>query len=379
MNNQGETIKALAFSTRFVRPALRSITFCFSVVLISSMTMVKLAHASGVVSSSQNWATSLSGIGAFCLLPSLSASVACYAQFATQNPNTYYVDGYCHTPISTVLTSATTAIYTFSQTRYPDCGSPYSHTKFFQVFSITCPLNSTPTGTACTCNDGYAPDSTATSCVPVSTCPVKPLTTPPFNDACSKSLELGHGVDVNGACGTLREPDMVAAASCIADKIHKALGYNVYTVPSSKIRTVAYQDHLLEIWNKSGQLKVIMNSVVYTPETKQACVPVNVDIGNELKQHGITHQPSSSGDAAPHVQHRAIDVPEAVANALMDQVTTYTTTATIINGQKSSTQEVVGDVEDYMHSATDNPPACDPNLRWGGRFDSYDYVHFQLP
>ena len=371
-------MNASAFAaTRFVRTALRSIAFCFSIFLISTMMMVKPAHASGVVSSNQNWATSLSGIGAFCLLPSLSASVACYAQFATQNPNTYYVDGYCHTPISTVLTSATTANYTFSQASYPDCGGqPHSQTKFFQVISTACPLHSTPNGTTCTCNDGYAPDSTATSCVPVSTCPVKPLTTPPFNDACSKSLELGHGVDVNGACGTLREPDMVAAASCIADKIHKALGYNVYTVPSSKIRTVAYQDHLLEIWNKSGQLKVIMNSVVYTPETKQACAPTYADVSNEKVQHGITHQPSSSGDAAPHVQHRAIDVPEAVANALMDQVTTETTTT---NSAGDVTTTITGDVEDYMHSATVNPPACDPNLRWGGRFDSYDYVHFQLP
>ena len=180
-------------------------------------------------------------------------------------------------------------------------------------------------------------------------------------------------MDVNNACGTLTS-DMAKAASCIADKIH---ALNIpYTQPSATIRTTAYQNHLLEIWTKSQQLDTIMNSVVYLPEVKQACAPRNVEVNNEKAQHGITHQPSSSGDAAPHVEHRAIDVPEAVAKALMDQATTYTTTYITTNGQRTPIQEVASDVEDYMHSA---PNACNPNLRWGGRFDSNDWVHFELP
>ncbi len=119
-----------------------------------------------------------------------------------------------------------------------------------------------------------------------------------------------------------------------------------------------------------------MNSVVFTPETKQACVPVNADVNNEKSQHHIKYKPSSSGDAAPHVEHRAIDVPEAVSDALMDQVTTYTTTVTIVNGKKNITKTIATDVEDYIHSA---PNACNPYLSWGGRFDSPDWVHFQLP
>jgi hypothetical protein len=43
LNNQGETMKALAFSTRFVRPALRSIAL-FLIIVILMMAMVKLAH-----------------------------------------------------------------------------------------------------------------------------------------------------------------------------------------------------------------------------------------------------------------------------------------------------------------------------------------------
>ena len=243
-----------------------------------------------------------------------------------------------------------------------------------------CPANSQPSGSTCTCNDPYVPDATGTSCVPVPAvaCPVGKLTTPPFpgdvDPACTASLEKGKGVDVNNACGTLRKPDMVEAASCIAAKI-KALNIP-YTQPSATIRTAAYQNHLLEIWDKSQRLDTIMNSIVYTSETKQACAPRYTEVNNEKAQHGITHQPSSSGDAAPHVEQRAIDVPEAVSDALMDQVTTYTTTVTTVNGQDEFTKTIASDVEDYMHSA---PNACNPNLSWGGRFDSHDWVHFQLP
>jgi hypothetical protein len=338
---------------RFVRPALRSIVFCFSIIVISLMTMLKPAHATGNV-------------------PPVFLSCSNYLY---QNAwSGYERGGFSTAAAACAIANQSVGAYTFNGSYFCTGSNYYRALCISPVFS--CPANSTGS-TTCTCNAGYQPDSTGTSCLPVSTCPVKPLTTPPFSDACSTSLERGHGVDVNNKC-TLREPDMAAAASCIADKIHKALGYNVYTVPSSTIRTVAYQDHLLEIWTKSQRLDTIMNSVVFLPEIKQACVPVNVDVGNEKVQHGITHQPSSSGDAAPHVQHRAIDVPEAVANALMDQVTTYTTTT---NSTGDVTTTITGDVEDYMHSATDNPPACDPNLSWGGRFKKpkRDPVHFQLP
>jgi hypothetical protein len=199
----------------------------------------------------------------------------------------------------------------------------YSYSYILGSF-VSCPTNSIgSSSTGCTCDANYAPSADGKSCVPVSACPVDPLTTPPFSDACSTSLELGHGQDVNGACGTLREPDMVAAASCIADKIH---ALNIpYTQPSATIRTTAYQDHLLEIWTKSQRLDTIMNSVVYLPEVKQACAPRNVEVSNEKAAHGIDSPPSPSGRAAPHVEHRAIDVPRRVAEALMDQATTYTT------------------------------------------------------
>lgn len=262
------------------------------------------------------------------------------------------------------------------------------------VSTTACPANSSGTyPDACTCNAGYEPNSAKTGCVPKQClppnvidptthkcgpkCPVDSITKPPFSDACSSSLEEGKGVDVNKKCGTLREPDMVDAAACIAKKI-KALSTPkiTYSEPSATIRTAEYQDHLLEIWTKSKLLDPIMNGFVYTLETKQACAATYAAVLAEKQSHGIAAQPSSSGKEAPHVEHRAIDVPRRVANALMKQVTIESTT---IDSSGVETTTITSNVEDYIHSATVNPPACDSKISWGGLFKRYDPVHFQLP
>ena len=55
---------APAFDTkRFVWPALQFFVFCFLVVLISSMAMVKPAHASGTVASINTYFVAGSGFG----------------------------------------------------------------------------------------------------------------------------------------------------------------------------------------------------------------------------------------------------------------------------------------------------------------------------
>jgi hypothetical protein len=184
-------------------------------------------------------------------------------------------------------------------------------------------------------------------------------------------------VDVNNKCGTLREPDMVKAASCIADKINALSTPRVnYSRPSATIRTEAYQNHLLEIWTKYQLLDTIMNGRVYTPEAMQACEATYVAVLDEKQSHGIVAQPSSSGDEAPHVERRAIDVSRRIANALMKQVTIKTTT---VDSAGVKTTTITSNVEDYIHSATVNPPACDSKIKWGGLFKHYDPVHFQLP
>jgi hypothetical protein len=229
----------------------------------------------------------------------------------------------------------------------------------------TCPVNQnwTLSGDKCT-----RPD-----------CPVLPLTHPPFSDACSTSLEAGNGVDVNNKCAPLRD-DMKKAASCIADKI-KALSSPKldYSSPSATVRTAEYQNHLREIWDKSKQFDNIMQSFVYTEETKQACLQRKAEIDSELQKHAIDSQPSSSESKAPHVERRAIDIPRSIAKELIRQVTMYTTTTSIVNGRKVTTKTLTSDVEDYIHNAKINPPACDSKISWGGRFNPVDRVHFQLP
>jgi hypothetical protein len=219
--------------------------------------------------------------------------------------------------------------------------------------------------------------------VPAATCPVTPLSNPPFTDACSTSLEAGKGVDANNKCGSLNN-DMVVAAACIAKKIGALSSPHVdYAGPSATIRTTEYQNHLLEIWTKSQWLDTLMNSLSFTPEysasMKQACAQRKLEIDKELSQHAIDSPPSPSGNAAPHVEHRVIDIPRGAAKALINQVTIYATTETIVNGIRKRKQVVTSDVEDYIHSATVNPPACDSKISWGGRFDPIDRVHFQLP
>jgi hypothetical protein len=136
--------------------------------MISWVATVKPAQASGTVHLGQIWGANLNGMGLFCYGPTLSASIACFAQYQRQYPNSYYVDGYCHTPVSTVMTSATHAIYTYTLSSNPDCtGYTNPHSNTFQVASAVCPANSMPTGSTCTCNTGFVPDAaTQTKCVP---------------------------------------------------------------------------------------------------------------------------------------------------------------------------------------------------------------------
>ena len=143
--------------------------------------------------------------------------------------------------------------------------------------NASCPVHSTLSGSACTCDNptasdpiNYVPDSAGTSCVPAAICPVDPLpkSPPPFSDACSNSLEKGAGVDVDNACEAGLTPDMKKGASCLADKIH-ALAIP-YTGPSATIRTEAYQNHLLAVWNKSEEIEKKV-----TDADAQACASVS--------------------------------------------------------------------------------------------------------
>ena len=136
-------------ATRFVRPALRSIVFYLSIIMISSMTMVKSVQAAGTVSVSPNYCLiSYFSFGSSCGFS--SAAAACVAVGATVQS-----DGRCK--------------------------SPNGNYYYYTYGSSGCPANSTGT-TTCTCTDPYVPDSTRTSCIP-NTCPAHATGTPCACDA----------------------------------------------------------------------------------------------------------------------------------------------------------------------------------------------------
>lgn len=329
----GNKIPATGYRQRNHKRRCLTFAFCILAVLVGSVSPAKLAQASGTVPPQ----------GDFCVYSTLGPSRTC--GFPT-------ADAAC------------------GGIALPNGGCQGAYAGW--IGGTSCPANSTGT-TTCTCDDGYQPDSAGTSCVP-DTCPVGPLPKPPppFTDACSNSLEKGRGTDVDNACAAGLTPDMQDEAQCVADKIH-ALAIP-YSGPSATVRTAAYQNHLLAVWNKSKEIQ----KKVVSDVDKQACAAVIADVDDEMKWHGIDSTPSSSEDIAPHVLGRAIDIPRNVIDAMMAQVTTP---PTIVKVCLFCTpfMSPASDVQDYINSATVNPPAC--NLNWGGRFKNPrpDPVHFQLP
>lgn len=182
-----------------------------------------------------------------------------------------------------------------------------------------------------------------------STCPIAPLT--PITDSCAQSLEAGHGVDVRGVCQGLT-PDMQQQAQCLANKI-TSLGIS-YPGPTATIRSTAYQAHLREVWDKNVALKKLPD-----PNAIAACATLRTEITNELSTHGLVSPPAKPG-SSKHELGEAVDIGTDVAQRLISEVTTET----------SNTQ-------DYVDTDAVNPPPC--NLRWGGTFQIYDPVHFELP
>jgi hypothetical protein len=208
-------------------------------------------------------------------------------------------------------------------------------------------------------------------------CPIDPIPELPKDDACTNSLEAGKGKDVNNACTSKMTDEMKKQAQCLADKIQKLALPVPYTEPSATIRTETYQNHLLAVWKKVLEIK----DKDLSNTEKKACAATIADANNEMSHHGITSEPSSKGNQAPHVLGRAVDIPEDVVKAMKTKVAMIKAKAMTpffpfclpcINNSLFSF-----DVQDYVNSASVNPPNC--NLDWGGQFKRIDEVHFQLP
>ncbi len=176
---------------RLVRSASLTVALYSLVIMISSMTMVKPAHAVGTVSTSVTYSGGLSSSSISCNhMDSIDAvqsctlaghdhmlaedvngfnagpqfwpkPLSCPTSVLTDNgPSGGYVDVF-------VVTSYRAA---YNSNYYVFCVGPRDMA--YAVYTqLSCPINSTPTGSTCTCNGTYEPDSTQTSCVSVNSCP----------------------------------------------------------------------------------------------------------------------------------------------------------------------------------------------------------------
>jgi hypothetical protein len=372
---------------RFVRPALRSIAFCFSVVLISSMTLVKPAHASGTVASINTYFVAGSGFGGY--INAATPAAAC-------GDGGSQVTGPVVTQISSSQWQCT---YT-----YVDNGTNFLMWVFY--VSPACPVNSTGTVT-CTCTDPYVPDSTATSCVPVpvvtcaapsvsdgaggcacnppnrinsigecTACPVDPLTTPPFSDACSKVLENINSTQAqkDAACGALTDK-LKTGMACFRDKL-SGISPSIPLSITSDIRSVAYQAHLREVWDK---MEILVKKIAKDPALQTACATRRAEFAaekgcdnagsceskscsaasdNGQRSHCLKGRPADANpNDAQHTQGNAFDVSEDYTiNPLQDVLD-------------------AGNPQQDIQQFLDAPTNC--GLTWGGTFsDNYDPIHF---
>ena len=211
--------------------------------------------------------------------------------------------------------------------------------------------------------------------LPDATCPIPKFPDINDSDACTKSLEKGKGKDIDGVCDEL-DPEIVKQERCLAKKI-RDLGIS-YTEPSATVRTVAYQQHFVDLW-EWHEVKIPKAREDWTDAEKQACAPMVAKVEAEWGKHKIKGAPSKSGPDAPHVMRNAVDIDEGIVEAMKAAVNKSTFLVPFPSYCFLCLPEYpvyIGDVQDYVNNPLVNPPAC--KLRWGGRFRKYDGVHFDL-
>ena len=242
------------------------------------------------------------------------------------------------------------------------------------VAPVQCPANSSGTAPACVCNAGFEFDAAKTSCV--LKCKVDKLTPfPPPNDACSAALENRNSTQAqkNDACGTLTAA-MQTGQTCLENKLAAMTPAAIPFVRTGDIRSVAYQAHFRDIWDKMERLVELEAD----PAKHTACAARRAEIAAEKgcdnagKCVGACYAPSATQrshcfrgrparpdpNGAKHTQGNAIDVSqEATIDPLIAALTGRNPTQTI---------------QQFLDAA----PNC--NLKWGGTItDNVDEVHFE--
>jgi hypothetical protein len=307
---QGEVMDAPAFDARWVRPALRSIAFCFSAIMISSMTMVKPAHASGTLSTP----------------PSLQYSVSWWVTWTNTSLGNYT---YTNTPISCSASSvaglepcvaavAGGPVWFYTYDGNYTGGNPGGFTDAV-ASHIGCPDHSQPTGSTCTCNDpsplnptAYVPDPTGTSCVPVSTCPVTKLDD--ITDPVALKYEDGTYSSTNPDIEHLNQATQ-AGLACIVQKV---VATNCYQTPqaTSGYRPAAYQKHIYDVYYKWQKIKD--NNTLECAEVKAAIKIEFKFHSNFARAPGKTSKHSQM-DAQGNPAGNAVDI-SPVSESIADSV-----------------------------------------------------------
>lgn len=193
------------------------------------------------------------------------------------------------------------------------------------------------------------------------TCPVGPLT--PIDQLQPNGpdvLPLTQLLEQTRGATLALTPETETARQCLIDK---ALGMGVTAVTTSGTRTIAYQRHLIEVWNKMIELNRPAN------RTNEACRQLRQQIvaekGCSINEgcvgactngsHCIRYRPAGN---SKHPEGKAFDVSISTIDSLRDNLA-------VLQPPQSISQLL-----------TDHP-TC--NLNWGGDFNDPDVVHFQLP
>lgn len=261
---------------------------------------------------------------------------------------------------------------------YGGCQNGY----YYWTASSSCPAHTTSTTPPCTCNTGFVPDPTATSCVPVDTCTaVAKLTPLPANDACANVLENIHSTQAqkDAACGALTDK-LKTGMACFRDKLSRTndivTGNPTPLVVTSDIRDIAYQAHLREVWDK---MEILVKKIAKDPALQTACATRRAEFAaekgcdnagsceskscsaasdNGQRSHCLKGRPADANpNDAQHTQGNAFDVSEDYTiNPLQDVLD-------------------AGNPQQDIQQFLDAPTNC--GLTWGGTFsDNYDPIHF---
>lgn len=264
----------------------------------------------------------------------------------------------------------------------------------------TCPINSTPDNignpTSCICTNPFIPDATATSCVcpagtqldaagtacvAVPSCPVlelRDIVTIPPNGA--DVLPLTQRLEATLGADLALLPGASAGLACLTAKA-SAIGVAIGN-PSSGTRTVAYQAHLFEIWDKLRQIDVLK---VNDPTQYQACLPRRAIIEKARSDHAIQSRPAETG--GQHPLGNAFDINTTVIDSILAKVSPLippiARNPTWNNKQyqaQQDAQQIRVNIQKMAAWLASPTPTVACGLIWGGSFSTqYDKWHFNTP